>query len=261
MCLYEAFCKICNRRKKTIAWKTECRAWWRCWKLLRCSSLCMWQQMAQWQQQCGSFLCLLFFFLSGNQSVQRLWAPGEPTRHVARCSLSWGRDRESSDFSRATARHGRGRKNFLSKVVKKKAGTWGIIQARKTWSKTTDECSCLRFKPDKHTKTEICAYIQSSSLEDKGITMIFFKLTKEKRKRKMKAKAPKTWRNMLHLPCKAGFRHYQQIVGMMGNSFLFYNEVQMHYLFLSIKAVTLGKLPYLWLFFHIWHEYNRKHSS
>lgn len=63
------------------------------------------------------FLFYLFFpLLSGNQSVQRRWAPGEPTRHVARCSLSCGQDRENSDFSGATRRHGRGTRNFLRKV-------------------------------------------------------------------------------------------------------------------------------------------------
>lgn len=61
-----------------------------------------WKQMAEWQQ-CGRF-----FFLSGNQSVQRCWAPGEPTRHVARCSLSWGRDGESSDLALTFPGHQRG---------------------------------------------------------------------------------------------------------------------------------------------------------
>lgn len=50
----------------------------------------------------------VFFFLSGNQSVQRRWAPGEPTRHVARCSLSWGRDGESSDLALTFPGHHRG---------------------------------------------------------------------------------------------------------------------------------------------------------
>lgn len=78
------------------------------------------------------FCC--FFLLSGNQSVQRFWAPGEPTRHVARCSLSWGRDGESSDFS--GHHEAWERKKKLSQQSERgwRGWWWGIIQVRHTWS-------------------------------------------------------------------------------------------------------------------------------
>lgn len=88
--------------------------------------------------------------------------------------LSWGRDREelwlSSDFSGATTRHGRGRRNFLSKVKAGgeeevegfgDGGGGGIIQVRQTWSeKALTSTSIFTSGLDKCAKHGFCINTQ-----------------------------------------------------------------------------------------------------
>lgn len=128
MNLFDFICKICNgqieRNLRNEGDKTG-RGDFRVWAaLLRVWGICLYDGVhvcmcgSKWQNH-NTVGVFFLFFLSGNQSVQRSWAPGEPTRHVDRCFLSWGQDRESSDFSGATTRHGKGRRNFLQKKVER----------------------------------------------------------------------------------------------------------------------------------------------
>lgn len=95
-----------------------CLAWWGSGKGIgECACLICYMLAQTTTNGRMATVWKFFIFLSGNQSVQRFWAPGEPTRHVARCSVSWGQDRESSDFSGHQRDMGEEEESFSAKWI------------------------------------------------------------------------------------------------------------------------------------------------
>lgn len=106
----------------------------------------------------------VFLFLSGNQSVQRLWAHGEPTRHVARRSLSWGRHGESSDLAQTFSGHQRGmgaeEETFSAKWKGARGDGRGNHPSEADLKLERDELYSLRFSLDKYSKHGFCINIR-----------------------------------------------------------------------------------------------------